>query len=72
MFTEMNKAVSKYFRVTKFKLDIINYIFRNPTSVHELLIFAISARVWCNVVREIKFSHDDIQFDGWLYITAGD
>ncbi len=24
----------------------------------------ISARVWCNVVREIKFSHDDIQFDG--------
>ncbi len=33
MFTEMNKAVSKYFRVTKFKLDIVNYIFRNPAKV---------------------------------------
>ncbi len=33
MFTEMNKAVSKYFRVTKFNLDIANYIFRNPAKM---------------------------------------
>ena len=33
MFTIMNKAVSEYFRVTKFKLDVANYIFRNPAKM---------------------------------------
>ncbi len=33
MFTMMNDAVSKYFRVTKFKLDVANYIFRNPAKM---------------------------------------
>ena len=33
MFAIMNKAVSEYFRVTKFKLDVANYIFRNPTKM---------------------------------------
>ncbi len=33
MFTMMNDAVSKYFRITKFKLDIINYVFRNPAKM---------------------------------------
>ncbi len=41
MFAIMNKAVSEYFRVTKFKLDVANHIFRNPANVHELLIVAI-------------------------------
>ncbi len=33
MFAIMNKAVSEYFRVTKFKLDVANYIFRNPAKM---------------------------------------
>lgn len=33
MFAMMNKAVSEYFRVTKFKLDVANYIFRNPAKM---------------------------------------
>ncbi len=33
MFGIMNKAVSEYFRVTKFKLDVVNYIFRNPAKM---------------------------------------
>lgn len=33
MFAIMNNAVSEYFRVTKFKLDVANYIFRNPTKM---------------------------------------
>ncbi len=33
MFTMMNDAVSEYFRVTKFKLDVVNYIFRNPAKM---------------------------------------
>ena len=33
MFGIMNKAVSEYFRVTKFKLDVVNYIFRNPAKI---------------------------------------
>jgi len=33
MFTMMNDAVSKYFRITKFKLDIVNYVFRNPAKM---------------------------------------
>ena len=33
MFTIMNKAVSEYFRITKFKLDVVNYIFRNPAKM---------------------------------------
>ncbi len=33
MFVIMNKTVSEYFRVTKFKLDVANYIFRNPTKM---------------------------------------
>ncbi len=33
MFAIMNDAVSKYFRITKFKLDIINYVFRNPAKM---------------------------------------
>ena len=33
MFTIMNKAVSEYFRITKFKLDVVNYIFRNPAKI---------------------------------------
>jgi len=33
LFTMMNDAVSKYFRITKFKLDVFNYIFRNPVKV---------------------------------------
>ena len=30
MFTIMNNAVSQYFGTKKFKLDVVNYIFRNP------------------------------------------
>lgn len=33
MFSVMNDAVSKYFRITKFKLDVTNYIFRNPAKM---------------------------------------
>ncbi len=33
MFTMMNDAVSKYFRRTRFKLDVANYIFRNPAKM---------------------------------------
>ncbi len=33
MFAIMNKAVSEYFRVTQFKLDVANYIFRNPAKM---------------------------------------
>jgi len=33
MFAIMNKAVSEYFRITKFKLDVVNYIFRNPAKM---------------------------------------
>jgi len=33
MFSVMNNAVSQYFRTTKFKLDIVNYIFRNPAKM---------------------------------------
>jgi len=33
MFTIMNKAVSEYFRITKFKLDVVNYVFRNPAKM---------------------------------------
>ncbi len=33
MFSVMHDAVSQYFRTTKFKLDIVNYIFRNPAKM---------------------------------------
>jgi len=33
MFSVMNNAVSQYFRTTKFKLDIVNYLFRNPAKM---------------------------------------
>jgi len=33
MFAIMNKAVSEYFRITKFKPDIVNYVFRNPAKM---------------------------------------
>lgn len=33
MFAMMNKAVSEYFRLTKFKMDITNYIYRNPAKM---------------------------------------
>jgi transposase len=33
MFVMLNKAVSEYFRITKFKLDVVNYIFRNPAKM---------------------------------------
>ena len=33
MFVIMNKAVSEYFRITKFKLDVVNYIFRKPAKM---------------------------------------
>lgn len=33
MFTIMNKAISEYFRITKFKLGVVNYIFRNPAKM---------------------------------------
>ncbi len=33
MFTMMNKVISEYFRVTKFKLDVANHIFRNPAKM---------------------------------------
>jgi len=33
MFSVMHNVVSQYFRTTKFKLDIVNYIFRNPAKM---------------------------------------
>ncbi len=33
MFTIMNKTISQYSRITRFKLDIANYIFRNPAKM---------------------------------------
>ena len=33
MFTIMNNAVSQYFGTKKFKLDVVNYIFRNPAKM---------------------------------------
>ena len=33
MFSVMSNTVSQYFRITKFKLDIVNYIFRNPAKM---------------------------------------
>ncbi len=33
MFSVMHNTVSQYFRTTKFKLDIANYIFRNPAKM---------------------------------------
>jgi len=33
MFTIMNNMVSQYFRTKKFKLDVVNYIFRNPAKM---------------------------------------
>ena len=33
-FVVMHDAVSEYFRLTKFNLDIKDYIYRNPTKVH--------------------------------------
>lgn len=33
MFSVMHNVVSQYFRTTKFKLDVTNYIFRNPAKM---------------------------------------
>ncbi len=33
MFSIMHDMVSKYFGTTKFKLDILDYIYRNPTRI---------------------------------------
>ena len=33
MFSVMNDIVSRYFRTTKFKLDVTNYILRNPAKM---------------------------------------
>ena len=33
MFSVLSNTVSQYFRTTKFKLDIANYIFRNPAKM---------------------------------------
>ena len=33
MFSVINDIVSQYFRTTKFKLDVTNYIFRNPAKM---------------------------------------